>query len=283
MRKTLMFFEGLPFTHLGATILLRGASKPELSKLKHVVSTLIFSSYNWRLEKSFLMDEFVQPPNPKADEFFSDGSSKESSPDFNVNLEIKETSSQSNENKTKDAQNKDNTKLEKSFTQKETHFDYAVLAKKDEDNDSTKEKTNSSTRSSNDEKKLPTESIEDFSDPLHLYLNVEDDVFKTNNNQQFSVAELPFSNKFRKALDDTILSISPYLKFSVPYLETDIGRKCKLRSFFPEEIYFSDHFTLIPDNIANKNGRDQIENVKSKVNEKVIILFIFHITERSNI
>lgn len=71
-----MFFEGLPCPHLGATILLRGASETELSKLKNVSILMLFTFYSWRLEKSFLMDEFAMPPNAK--EFLED--SRENSP-----------------------------------------------------------------------------------------------------------------------------------------------------------------------------------------------------------
>lgn len=63
--KTLMFFEGLPMPHLGATVLLRGAPNEELAKLQNVASFFLFAVYNWRLEKSFLMDEFAKPPDSK--------------------------------------------------------------------------------------------------------------------------------------------------------------------------------------------------------------------------
>lgn len=72
-----MFFEGLVSPCLGATILLRGASKSELVRAKKVASFLIFTAYNWRLEKSFLMDEFALPPNSRM-EFLDD--SRENSP-----------------------------------------------------------------------------------------------------------------------------------------------------------------------------------------------------------
>jgi len=59
-----------------------------------------------------------------------------------------------------------------------------------------------------------TESVIDFSDPLHQYLTQGEDA--QNNScgvqQELAVARLPFLNKFRKALDDTTLSTSPYLK-----------------------------------------------------------------------
>lgn len=99
-------------------------------------------------------------------------------------------------------------------------------------------------KSPSDEKKINVESVSDFSDPLHSYLNLEDDVFNAepHNGTLLSVEEVPASNKFRKALDDIILSGSPFLNFSVPYLETEAGRNCVLRKFFPPDIFWSGQF-----------------------------------------
>ncbi|XP_029131071.1 1-phosphatidylinositol-3-phosphate 5-kinase FAB1B isoform X2 [Cajanus cajan] len=59
--KTLMFFEGCP-KPLGFTILLRGADKDELKKVKHVVQYGVFAAYHLALETSFLADEGVSMP-----------------------------------------------------------------------------------------------------------------------------------------------------------------------------------------------------------------------------
>ncbi|XP_023318163.1 1-phosphatidylinositol 3-phosphate 5-kinase isoform X2 [Trichogramma pretiosum] len=100
------------------------------------------------------------------------------------------------------------------------------------------------------------ESVSDRSDPLHQYLNEDEDddneVFhqellqppvSSPNGQRLSVAELPLLNNFKKSLEGTVLSISPYVKFSIPYLETELGRHCVLRSFFPKELYYSAYFS----------------------------------------
>ncbi|XVE85393.1 hypothetical protein DITRI_Ditri17bG0087500 [Diplodiscus trichospermus] len=54
--KTLMFFEGCP-RRLGCTVLLRGRSREELKKVKHVVQYAVFAAYHLSLETSFLADE----------------------------------------------------------------------------------------------------------------------------------------------------------------------------------------------------------------------------------
>lgn len=194
-----MFFEGLPQQHLGGTVILRGASKNELIKVKKVALFYLFAHYNWRLEKSFLMDEYALPPR---DDIFDD--SKENSPSLPPTNKISEGVKQVA------ATDAVNTLKEKQ----------SVMV--------------------NDEKVIPKEPVEAFSDPLR---DLENGVYKSSGKEKLSVAELPFSNEFRKALNGTILSVSPYIAFTMPYLETDIGKKCKLRSFFPEEIFYSKQFS----------------------------------------
>ncbi|XP_008801162.2 putative 1-phosphatidylinositol-3-phosphate 5-kinase FAB1C [Phoenix dactylifera] len=59
--KTLMFFEGCP-RRLGCTVLLRGTSRDELKKVKHVVQFASFAAYHLSLETSFLADEGATLP-----------------------------------------------------------------------------------------------------------------------------------------------------------------------------------------------------------------------------
>ncbi|XVE74717.1 hypothetical protein DITRI_Ditri12bG0039900 [Diplodiscus trichospermus] len=63
--KTLMFFEGCP-RRLGCTVLLRGRSREELKKVKHVVQYAVFAAYHLSLETSFLADEGATLPKMKA-------------------------------------------------------------------------------------------------------------------------------------------------------------------------------------------------------------------------
>lgn len=350
--KTLMYFEGCANPHLGATILLRGGSQAELKKVKNVTSMMIFATYSWRLEKSFLMDEFAKPPSSKDNPFLDETSFKDfkdfqqtnnilhtKSNDGNdlllihnkdysdsteilkisevqedsknllnysecIEIELSENGSSSikdidlyhNENMltsdsvkqissilSEDADPYDTLKLFKpktksSVVDEKGAGDY-IIHKSNNDNlnnssdldTEDKEDPNSTielfgnkiNRKVNqnikeevekskikdkiisEEKRIYGESISDHSDPLHQYLNEnEEDVFSQTspNGQHLSVADLPLLNKFKKALEGTILSISPYLKFSIPYLETETGRNCILRNFFPREIFYSIQF-----------------------------------------
>lgn len=364
-----MFFEGCSLQHLGCSVLLRGATNSELAKVKRVVSHIVFTQYSWRLEKSFLMDEFALPPSPPSDSFFEEpitnGSSEDdliiSSPDksklclkngsaeilpsckvlpencdnvakdsiLHIHLLSEENKESakiavvSNENdrsnvsgvsvtnmlpcSTRDINVKDesikslsksgvlpssNVQLsENSTVDKKIHLfnhevehimcshcancsktlqsenmknaDFVVSdnmnlmcssvshnekdtcvcesvhkLKESQENAEDVEvllheihhytcdasetpplRIGSKEKSLSEEKRMNVESVSDFSDPLHLYLNLEDEVFhagnqSTGSGQWLSVADLPLSNRFRKALDDTILSSSPYLKVS---------------------------------------------------------------------
>ncbi|KAL0116123.1 hypothetical protein PUN28_011173 [Cardiocondyla obscurior] len=343
--KTLMYFEGCANPHLGATIVLRGGSQSELKKVKNVTSMMIFAAYSWRLEKSFLMDEFAKPPSPKDNSFLDETSQKNISNDedteklencneqmhaidaikkpkslkINQNhesisnneqkIQIGQTNSSTpikNENESEyivnanslkevssmlseDSDPYDTLKLFKTKLKPSVHEskntapkvsyendtlprnddkskdlmannlnldsdvtqvcdDVELLENKDtcaeQKSDDLPDKIKLKEKISSEEKRIYGESISDRSDPLHQYLNEDDeDVFNhTSPSGQLSVADFPLFNKFKKALEDTVLSVSPYLKFSIPYLETEPGRNCVLRSFFPREIYYSEQF-----------------------------------------
>ena len=351
-----MFFEGCSAQHLGCTVLLRGATKVELSKLKRVVSRAVFARYNWRLEKSFLMDEFALPPSPPTDSFFDETVTNDTSQDHLVILppnKIKTCLESDSEavlrsceilhedcdnasespvlhghvfvqDKTEPAKaevtnsecvgnvpdpaaylqprdagevnaKNENIKswhrndvllpsdmhLSKSLQSESScgvdktkhvchsnvqHFGSshcescsknlqsgnrkqidvvsenlsAVISlsstcesdicvheslnqlkgQKNAHCDSSRTqpvRIGSKDKSTSEEKRINAESVSDFSDPLHVYLNLEDEVFGAGNQssasgQCLSVAELPLTNRFRKSLDDTVLSCSPHLK-----------------------------------------------------------------------
>lgn len=44
---------------------------------------------------------------------------------------------------------------------------------------------------------------------------------------------------FRKAMEDTILNVSPLVRHGLPYLETEAGRNAPVRRYLPEVLYFS--------------------------------------------
>lgn len=89
-------------------------------------------------------------------------------------------------------------------------------------------------------KKVEMSCVEDFSDPLHTLLNAdEDDSALTEHRLSLKTQVLPLSNSFKLALDSTILCCSPFIRLTLPYLKTEAGRRCELRKFFSDEIYWS--------------------------------------------
>lgn len=250
--KTLMYFETCANPHLGATILLRGGTSGELKKVKKVTSTMIFSAYSWRMEKSFLMDEFAKPPYQLENSFLDETTQKQflnnkkedidSEPNGDKKEELNENSQVFKKVSgvlNQESDSYDTLKLFKSreklvIDDSELSFEF-----KQEPKQKIREKILS------EDKRVHGKSVSDHSDPLHQYL-IEDeaDVVRqiSPTDQNLSVADLPLLNKFKNSLNDTILSFSPYLKFTTPYLETEPGRNCTLRSFFPKEIYHSSQF-----------------------------------------
>ncbi|ELU02982.1 hypothetical protein CAPTEDRAFT_176607 [Capitella teleta] len=92
--------------------------------------------------------------------------------------------------------------------------------------------------------KMTTEIL-DQSDPLHNYLLSKDDtIFMRDVDLKEERPKL--QNKFKKALEDVILSISPLVKYSVPYLESNAGSECRLRSYFSRDLYQSALFSDSP-------------------------------------
>lgn len=74
--------------------------------------------------------------------------------------------------------------------------------------------------------------------------------------------QLPSTNQFANALRRYALSISPNVEFPLPYLETEPGRKCALRSQFPPNLYYSKEWET---NNPNTNV-DQCRYVAKEVN-----------------
>jgi len=220
--KTLMFFDGCA-THLGCTVLLRGGTRRELIKVKKLMSLMMLVAYNWRLERSFHIDLFAMPPTevvvkerPKDLNFLisPESDSKESPDEMSVtpnNPTFVEEATRSSEVATPTGPNKAIPEV----------AEKALLVTKvcDDLSDPLQSVDPSLTGETNKVEDLEL-IAKDFSDPISTDSTV----------RRYS---------FKKALDNVILSASPFIQYNIPYLETDEGKNCKLRSFFPEEIYWS--------------------------------------------
>lgn len=187
--KTLMFFEGCAFPHKGSTVIIRGAPRKELTKIKRVTGFMIYILYNWKLESALLINEQAYVIQQEESILKSPSQSGE---DISPGL----------------------GSVEKNPT--------------DRDEPVTTMKVPMS--------KPSTQSINDASDPLQSLTTLTSPVLQED--PHLPVDKVP-TDSFRRAVDDVLLSVSPTINYTVPYLENDIGKKCELRKYFPDNIYWS--------------------------------------------
>ncbi|XP_058126221.1 putative 1-phosphatidylinositol 3-phosphate 5-kinase [Anopheles ziemanni] len=209
--KTLMCLEK-QHSPRGCCVLLRGAKRSELSKIKKIASLLLLARHNWRFELSYLCDVYAMPPTPRASIF----DSKESTP-----LEPPPLPSSAL------------TAISGGEIKGYEERQPASTNSKPVSIDTTTTKVIRTTPGNTTNR----EDVGEWTDPLRA--GESDGRVDEDDNSIELAVEMPSDNRFRSALSSTILSISPFVGFPLPYLETDSGRKCALRCYFPDELYFS--------------------------------------------
>lgn len=230
--KTLMFFDGCQ-PRLGATVLLRGASHFELRKVKKVFKFMIFACYNGRLERAFLADEFAIPKM-----LGSAGAEMFDGTDAGPHSE--------------DAPLLDSTRLDDNFTFESSSLvivDSESLMSPENPGDNSLIRAAGQVRTHNDDNtSTDLRPVQELDDPLHEYLRIRqgDQSLSSTPIQQphhsISIQSSTLATNsmlFRKAMEDTILSISPLIRHPLPYLETEAGRNAPLRKYLPEVLYYS--------------------------------------------
>ncbi|KAJ8713701.1 hypothetical protein PYW07_014071 [Mythimna separata] len=260
--KTLMVLEGCAEPNLACCILLRGASLQELVKVKKVVKFMLLACYNWKLEKAFLGDieailpeagmtfdddlnenDVTKDDGAKNDITNDDTQSHESEKDVAVRKDsLNEESRKSNETDSNESSRSDNIFTNSSVKETVKNDVKNVVVK----NASVEEKkvevnhkksveedplqTKSFVRKTDSDKTLSCGvPIRDFSDPLRATLSVDDDVFLPK--EEAKLKADPHTDRW--STDDVVLSMSPNMIIPAPYLETEAGRRCALRSQFP--------------------------------------------------
>ncbi|KAK7071564.1 hypothetical protein SK128_017814 [Halocaridina rubra] len=287
--KTLMFFDGCA-THLGCTVILRGASNGELSRVKKIMYFMMYAVYNWKLESSFLMDEYILIPPLPSESFELEDQVFESQQDLKKKKQMdQETTtlmSFSDEPETgknilessKNSIDRDNESVSSSSSE-QVNKSKSPKIDSQRDTVSVSGESTISTPGTLDKTKL-SQTISDFSDPLHSYLNAgasPQEVPRESSLACLSLTEVAVNSTFRKALDETILSCSPYLKYNVPYLETEAGRNCILRKYFQKNLYFSVQLEKEAvlrrprfSEVEVKDTKDENQNVRIKSPHKFI-------------
>lgn len=264
--KTLMFFDGCA-THLGCTVILRGASNAELKRVKMITNFMIYAVYNWKLERSFLIDEhtYIAPlPSESFDledrefdeDHGGDGLDKaevlvDSVSAKTICESVKDSEASENDGSVDDVflgaisvtapVETASLDIIDNLVDKDITLEAQKVSSKNGKGDAEKTGMPVPTIGLFDKAKL-TQTVSDFSDPLHSYLNSGASPQETPLEPlrgTFSLTEEPLANNFRKALDETILSCSPYIRYNVPYLESEAGHNCLLRRFFQRDMYQS--------------------------------------------
>lgn len=114
----------------------------------------------------------------------------------------------------------------------------------------------------NKKESMTSELVTDLSDPLHSYQILKDEkIFDYSSAPLLKEDKRHTCQQFKKALSEVLLTISPFVKFDMPYLETEAGSMCKLRSCFPSEIFWSELFH--PERSSQINGRQKLSATES--------------------
>jgi 1-phosphatidylinositol-3-phosphate 5-kinase len=80
-------------------------------------------------------------------------------------------------------------------------------------------------------------------------------------NKSQEALESQNNNCFQSTLEHVILSASPFITYPLPYLETEAGKVCELRKFFPDILYWSSRAIKSSIDLENNNIEDSYDAV----------------------
>ena len=271
VKKTLMYFDHCD-PRLGCVITLMGGSRRELKKVKKVTLFGVFTAYNSLLESSFLIDEFAWPASnipqllPDVEEYTSSPDTPEwplhPSISFPINgippaelaskLEALLPELKGEENDGKVQQASESSSLQSTPTLSRSNFGRRssnadsvtppnprsyksdIVGGIDQDGGSTGTRLDQPSVSSS------VEDIRPSNDPLSLHYQA----FPATDVDAETLSKLG-KKEFETVLNSQILSITPGVKFPIPYLQTPQGFDADLRKYLPSVIYWSHQFFAI--------------------------------------
>ena len=239
-------------------------------QVKLILKFMTYVAYNSLLELCFAMDEFAMPP-PGSEELAENMEGFDSSTDVNPIefgreepmdiAEMKENQDLSNPfAKVRDMQFVlgdtlpvgEKEDISKACDNAMEYTSFVETTEEDAGKENVVPPTGESAVQGGTSLELPvtmkrqlSEAMEltDCSDPLLGYQKHQDDsIFRRSQSIQFQEQKETMSHQFRHSLHGTILSVSPYIKYSIPYLESEPGAKCFVRKYLPDDIYWSASF-----------------------------------------
>ena len=276
VKKTLMYFDHCD-PSLGCVITLMGGLRRELKKVKKTTLFGVFLAYNSQLESSFLIDEFAWPVSlspqllPDLEGYSSSPTTPEWPlhpsisyptegisptelasklealvPDLKVDRELSGCSSRSTP-----------TMLRSSFASRSSHASPLITS-------NTRSYSLCGPRGDG-----PEAQLEEGSTVKHLPMasrflddatcrSHSDPTLLLNRNTCASADPTTLGEKeFEKVLASQILSVTPGVKFPIPYLQSPQGFRAELRQYLPSVIYWSYQFLAItqPQTLSPKLSR----------------------------
>lgn len=259
-KKHLMFFTGCP-AHLGCTIMLRGGTNQELSRVKNVVRFMVYILFNWKFEKSFLLQERALISSHQLDSYRNMDDSDDVADETQSTLNITDIRDIDRNLSCAEEEEEDADRLTNKNKQ---------LHKNERKHNVLKKIDSNISRSSLPIPASPNrigKIVSDFSDPLRS------DVLPGSSPRAPSemvvdnvVSDKVEENVFRKALNDVVLCASPYIKKSMPFLETEAGQKSRIRKFFPSTLYYSVHLDK-----ENAGGRSRHRSDRKDLDSDEVI------------
>ena len=84
--------------------------------------------------------------------------------------------------------------------------------------------------------------LTDASDPLLNYQKTKDESIFESSVVEFQEHKQTKQHLFKRLLSGVILSVCPYHRYGLPYLESHRGMVCRVRKFLPEDLYHSPLF-----------------------------------------
>ena len=291
-KKTLMYFDQCD-PRLGCTITLMGGSRRELKKVKHATLFGVFVAYNSQLETSFLIDEFAWlSPSAAADPHLLPNvegySSSPTTPEWPLHPSTSypiEAIDPAELTRKLEALVPEH-RVEKDLREAVVPHEHKIKkeARESSSSKSTPIMARSAlggTRSSNQSPLLSNtrsysmsvcrnETLETVPDDENGMRSVPtssrsvDDVRARNDPPSLVVVPRTpdpatlsqlGEREFERVLCWQILSITPGVKFSVPYLQTAKGFMADVRHYLPSVIYWSHQFLLATQASHQKTGR----------------------------
>ena len=261
VKKTLMYFDSCD-PKFGCAITLQGGTNRELKKVKKIALLALHIAHNSRLETAFLVDEFAWPDSltptllPDVGTYFTPPSTPEWPlfPSLSYPVEgispaelSAKLAKLAPEVLTKESEDGENPCDGSAREQDQSDWsDQEKAGKEDPNAESSDQRTpvvsrQNSTGGSQTESRAESQTGSACGSTAELQAGLASPTAAA------SIRNIPADlgeREFRVAFENQIVSISPSIHISVPYLQTAPGMRADVRQYLPKVIYWSYQFKV---------------------------------------